>query len=233
MPTKTSFWTAGRLTGLLLLIVTLTHMVGFQITSRFVHPNDFAATSQAIAEAETLYRLGLLSYSASSLATIGLAIGFFALLAPIHRMLALVVLCSRLFEAVLASSAWAIRFALVDNHIQANPLGPNGALALHQILRGIANAGFDLAAIAMAIANVIGFWLLFKAASLPRILSLIALSGGVVVLISSCLNLGWPHMAPASPLAFAITLLSQLAIGAWLFVFSSRLPEPLPAAHRS
>jgi hypothetical protein len=208
-------------------------MAGFQITSRFSHPGDFAATSQAIVQGESLYRLGLLSYAVSSLATIGLAVSLYVLMAPIHKVSALLVVCGRLAEAVLACSSWAIRFALVDSHTSKNPMGLDGARAVHHLLKGVANAGFDLSAIAMAVSNLICFWVLFQARLLPRPLSLLALLGALVVLVTSCLSLSRPEMAASGPLAFAITLLSQLAIGAWLFVFSSRLPEPLPAAHRS
>jgi hypothetical protein len=86
MPHSSQFWTAARLTGLLLLVVTITHMAGFQITSRFVVSADFVATGIKIGQNEGLYRLALLSYGVSSILSVGLAVSFALWIAPISRL---------------------------------------------------------------------------------------------------------------------------------------------------
>lgn len=222
MTTRLQFWTLARLTGLLLLIVTLTHMAGFQIASRFVIAGDFAATGAKIAQNESLYRLALLSYGASSLLSVGLAVTFALWIAPFSRLAAGLVLGWRLFEAVCATVAWAIRFALVDNQTTPNLLGQAGAEALHRVLRDISNAAFDLGAIGLALATLIGFFILFQARLLPRLLSAIAIVGAILILGSSIVTLGWPDTHIPSSIAFAVTLLSNLGIGLWLLVRGGR-----------
>ena len=222
MNTRQQFWTLARLTGLLLLIVTLTHMTGFQIASRFVTAGDFAATSAKIAQNEGLYRLALLSYGASSLLSVGLAVTFALWIAPFSPLAAGLVLGWRLFEAICATVAWAIRFAMVDNQITPNLLGQPGAEALHQVLRNVSNAAFDLGAIGLAFATLIGFFILFQARLLPRLLSAIAIVGATLILGSSIVTLGWPDTPIQSSMAFAVTLLSNLGIGVWLLVRGDR-----------
>ncbi len=225
MTASTSFWTPARLTGLLLLLVTLTHMAGFQIASSFVVSGDFAATGLKIAQNEGLYRLALLSYGVSSMLSVGLAVTFALWLAPISRLGAGLVLGWRLFEALSSTVAWAIRFALVDNQTQPNLLGTSGAEALHRLLRDVSNAAFDLGAIGLALATLIGFFILFQARSLPRLLSAIAMLGAILVLASSVVTLGWPETNIPSSIAFAVTLLSNLVIGVWLLVRGDRSPQ--------
>jgi hypothetical protein len=225
MTTRPQFWTYARLTGILLLVVTLTHMAGFQIASSFVVSGNFAATGANIAQNEGLYRLALLSYSVSSILSVGLAITFALWLAPLSRLGAGLVLGWRLFEAIASTMAWAIRFALVDNQTESNLLGPAGADALHRILRDVSNAAFDLGAIGLALASLIGFFILFQARSLPRLLSAIAMLGANLILVSSVMTLAWPETNIPSSIAFAVTLLSNLVIGLWLLVRGDRSSE--------
>jgi Domain of unknown function (DUF4386) len=215
----------ARFTGLLLIIVTLTHMLGFQISSTFIVSGDFAMTSANVAKGESLYRLAAFSYAVSSILSVGLAVGFYRLVAPINQFGALLVLGWRLFEAILASGAWAIRFALVDTQTQPNILGPKAAEAFHILLRGVANTAFDISALGLALATLIGFSLLFTAKTLPRILSTIAVIGAIIVLVTSSLTLTWPESDLQAHVSFAVTLLSQLAIGAWLLVFGAKHPN--------
>ena len=222
MTASPQIWTPARLTGLLLLVVTLTHMAGFQIVSSFVVSGDFAATGIKMAQNEGLYRLALLSYGVSSVLSVGLAVSFALWIEPISRLGAGLVLGWRLFEAISSTATWAIRFALVDNQTQPNLLGAPGAEALHRLLRDTGNAAFDLGAIGLALATLIGFFFLFQARSLPRLLSAVAILGAILILVSSVMALGWPETNIASSIAFAVTLLSNLVIGLWLLVRGDR-----------
>jgi hypothetical protein len=197
-------------------------MAGFQIVSSFVVSGDFAATGIKMAQNEGLYRLALLSYGVSSVLSVGLAVSFALWIEPISRLGAGLVLGWRLFEAISSTATWAIRFALVDNQTQPNLLGAPGAEALHRILRDSANAAFDLGAIGLALATLIGFFLLFQMRALPRLLSAIAMLGAILILVSSVMALGWPETNIASSIAFAVTLLSNLVIGLWLLVRGDR-----------
>ncbi|MCZ8208835.1 MAG: DUF4386 domain-containing protein, partial [Aquidulcibacter sp.] len=191
----------------------------------FAVPGDFAATGLKIAQHEGLYRLALLSYGVSSIFSVGLAVTFALWIAPISRLAAGLVLGWRLFEAISSTVAWAIRFALVDNQTQPNLLGTPGAEALHRVLRDVSNAAFDLGAIGLALATLIGFFILFQARSLPQLLSAIAFLGAMLILVSSVVTLGWPETNIPSSIAFAVTLLSNLVIGLWLLVRGDRSSE--------
>jgi len=233
MTASSHFWTPARLTGLLLFLVTVTHMAGFQIASSFVVSGDFAATGIKMAQNEGFYRLALLSYGVSSILSVGLAVSFALWIAPISRLGAGLVLGWRLFEAISSTVTWAIRFALVDNQTQPNLLGAPGAEALHRLLRDTANAAFDLGAIGLALATLIGFFFLFQARSLPRLLSAIAMLGAILVLVSSVMALGWPETNIPSSIAFAVTLLSNLVIGLWLLVRGDRSSQAKGVAQQA
>jgi len=233
MTASSHFWTSARLTGLLLFLVTVTHMAGFQIASSFVVSGDFAATGIKMAQNEGFYRLALLSYGVSSILSVGLAVSFALWIAPISRLGAGLVLGWRLFEAISSTIAWAIRFALVDNQTQPNLLGAPGAEALHRILRDTANAAFDLGAIGLALATLIGFFFLFQMRALPRLLSAIAMLGAILVLVSSVMALGWPETNIPSSIAFAVTLLSNLVIGLWLLVRGDRSSQAKGVAQQA
>jgi Domain of unknown function (DUF4386) len=208
----------ARLTGLILLGVTLTHMAGYQISSQFAVPGDFAATTANVVQGEPLYRMALFSYLTSSLLSVGLAIGLYLILAPINRFAALLVLGWRLAEALIASVAWAVRFAILDNQTQTGLMGAQGQEAIHIALRAVSSAAFDISAVCLAIATLIGFSVMLRARLIPMILSLVALLGAFCVLAGSVSTLLDLADNIPSHLAFAITLLSQLAIGVWLAV---------------
>lgn len=233
MTASSQFWTPARLTGLLLFLVTVTHMAGFQIASSFVVSGDFAATGNKMAQSEGLYRLALLSYGVSSILSVGLAVSFALWIAPISRLGAGLVLGWRLFEAITSTIAWAIRFALVDNQTQPNLLGASGAEALHRVLRDASNAAFDLGAIGLALATLIGFFFLFQMRALPRLLSAIAMLGALLILVSSVMALGWPETNIPSSITFAVTLLSNLVIGLWLLVREDRSPQAKVVAQQA
>lgn len=233
MTASSQFWTPARLTGLLLLVVTVTHMAGFQIASSFVISGDFAATGIKMAQSEGLYRLALLSYGVSSILSVGLAVSFALWIAPISRLGAGLVLGWRLFEAFTSTIAWAIRFALLDNQTQPNLLGASGAEALHRALRDASNAAFDLGAIGLALATLIGFYFLFQVRALPRLLSAIAMLGAKLILLSSVISLSSPDINIPSSIAFAVTLLSNLVIGLWLLVRGDRSPQAKVVAQQA
>lgn len=233
MTASSQFWTPARLTGLLLLVVTVTHMAGFQIASSFVVSGDFAASGIKMAQSEGLYRLALLSYGVSSILSVGLAVSFALWIAPISRLGAELVLGWRLFEALTSTIAWAIRFALVDNQTQPNLLGASGAEALHRALRDASNAAFDLGAIGLALATLIGFYFLFQVRALPRLLSAIAMTGAKLILLSSVISLSAPEINIPSSIAFAVTLLSNLVIGLWLLVRGDRSSQAKMVAQQA
>jgi len=233
MTASSQFWTPARLTSLLLLVVTVTHMAGFQIASSFVISGDFAATGIKMARSEGLYRLALLSYGVSSILSVGLAVSFALWIAPISRLGAGLVLGWRLFEAFTSTIAWAIRFALVDNQTQPNLLGASGAEALHRALRDASNAAFDLGAIGLALATLIGFYFLFQVRALPRLLSAIAMLGAKLILLSSVISLSSPDINIPSSIAFAVTLLSNLVIGLWLLVRGDRSSQAKVVAQQA
>ena len=233
MTASSQFWTPARLTGLLLLVVTVTHMAGFQIASSFVVSGDFAATGIKMAQSEGLYRLALLSYGVSSILSVGLAVSFALWIAPISRLGAGLVLGWRLFEAFTSTIAWAIRFALVNNQTQPNLLGASGAEALHRALRDASNAAFDLGAIGLALATLIGFYFLFQVRALPRLLSAIAMLGAKLILLSSVISLSAPEINIPSSIAFAVTLLSNLVIGLWLLVRGDRSSQAKMVAQQA
>ncbi|MCZ8281682.1 MAG: DUF4386 domain-containing protein [Aquidulcibacter sp.] len=233
MTASSQFWTPARLTGLLLLVVTVTHMAGFQIASSFVVSGDFAASGIKMAQSEGLYRLALLSYGVSSILSVGLAVSFALWIAPISRLGAGLVLGWRLFEALTSTIAWAIRFALVDNQTQPNLLGASGAEALHRALRDASNAAFDLGAIGLALATLIGFYFLFQVRALPRLLSAIAMTGAKLILLSSVISLSAPEINIPSSIAFAVTLLSNLVIGLWLLVRGDRSSQAKMVAQQA
>jgi hypothetical protein len=128
---------------------------------------------------------------------------------------------------------WAIRFALVDNQTQPYLLGAPGAEALHRLLRDTANAAFDLGAIGLALATLIGFYFLFQVRALPRLLSAIAMLGAKLILLSSLIALGSPEINIPSSIAFAVTLLSNLVIGLWLLVRGDRSSQAKVVAQQA
>jgi len=112
-------------------------------------------------------------------------------------------------------------------------LGAPGAEALHRLLRDTANAAFDLGAIGLALATLIGFFFLFQMRALPRLLSAIAMLGAILILVSSVMALGWPKTDIPSSIAFAVTLLSNLVISLSLLVRGDRSSQAKGAAQQA
>ena len=109
----------------------------------------------------------------------------------------------------------------------------SGAEALHRALRDASNAAFDLGAIGLALATLIGFYFLFQVRALPRLLSAIAMTGAKLILLSSVISLGSPEINIPSSIAFAVTLLSNLVIGLWLLVRGDRSPQAKVVAQQA
>jgi hypothetical protein len=221
---ETSYRQVARITGLILLIVTITHMAGFQISNRFSVSDDVFATAQNISTNQPLYRIATLSYLASSMLSLALGICFYLLVKPINQTAALVVLAFRSFDALLGSTGWATRFAMIENLTKENGLGDAGKQALHNALRDFSSALFDISTIGFSVAVIFGFTCFIWAKTIPRIFSIISILGALVVAVTAAITLFDPNTNLPSHLAFAITLLSQLAIGAWLLIRGARLP---------
>jgi hypothetical protein len=83
------------------------------------------------------------------------------------------------------------------------------------------------------LATLIGFFFLFQARSLPRLLSAIAMLGATFILVSSVMALGWPETNIPSSIAFAVTLLSNLVIGLWLLVRGDRSSQAKVVARQA
>jgi hypothetical protein len=101
------------------------------------------------------------------------------------------------------------------------------------LLRDTANAAFDLGAIGLALATLIGFYFLFQVRALPRLLSAIAMLGAKLILLSSVIALSSPEINIPSSIAFAVTLLSNLVIGLWLLVRGDRSPQAKVVAQQA
>lgn len=214
----------ARWTGALFLLSTLCHMAGFQIVERFAVDGGFQAVGAAIAAGEPTYRLALVLYATSSVANIALGVTLWALFAAGNPVAAGLTFAWRVAAGTLELASWALRFAMLDNRLTPSSLGPVGQEALHQVLRGIANAAFDLGAIVLGLASATGFALMMGARTLPRALAAIGVPGGLLVTVASVWTLTAPASAPAAPMMFAVLLLTQLVAGVWLLARGAPTP---------
>ncbi|PWE17606.1 DUF4386 domain-containing protein [Marinicauda salina] len=190
-------------------------------------PGDAAATAARIADAEGLFRLGLLSDAAMIASDIVVAVLFYALLRPAGATLALLAAGFRGIQAaVLAANLLnpVAALILLDAAGPAAGLGPAARESLALSAMEVHAHGYDLGLIFFGFSCLIVGYLIVKSWILPRIIGGLVIAAGLVYLAGSLTRFLAPSLIEAVAPLYAIALVAELSLGLWLVVRGVRTP---------
>jgi len=201
------------------LFADVAYLLGVYIVSGFQVPGNFAETAHRIMGSELLYRVGLSSLLIGALCTVFLAMGLYVAVKPIDHNLALLALLFRLVEAALFGVVTIFNFIVLNMYIRADymPAFDANQLSVLVNLHSVAlSAGFNIAAIFFSIGSILFFYLFFKSAYIPKLLSGFGLFGSVLVPIVCFGSLISPQHAKMLALGWLPIALAEILVGFWL-----------------
>ena len=214
---------AARVAGVLYLIIFIVAPFSFfYLRSSIIVPGDATSTANNIMASESLFRLGIVSDSVVFLTEIVLAAILYLLFRPVSRILALVMMFSRLAEAVIQGVNllnYGIALLLLSGAGYLTVFEPQ---QLHALVLVFLDAyeylvlvwgiffGFHLL--------VLGY-LLFKSGYFPRILGILVLVASAGYLVDSFGNFLFPQYHEVfSTVVVILALPGELLLALWLLI---------------
>lgn len=180
-----------------------------------VVPGDPVATTDNIAGAELLFRLGILADVVMALSDVALAILLYALLRPVHHLLALLATAFRLVQA-------AILGINVLHLWEAAALasGTSSSMRDELVLAGVEAhaAGYDFALFFFGVNCVLVAILLLRSMAVPRVLAALISAAGLVYLAGATTRVVAPAMVEWVAPAYLIPVVAELGFCVWLIV---------------
>ncbi|MCA9627405.1 MAG: DUF4386 domain-containing protein [Myxococcales bacterium] len=211
----------ARTTGIAYLGIIVTGMFAeFFVRMRLVVAGDAGATTANIAGSVGLFRAALAADLAMIALDVGVAVGLYVLLRPVHGPLALLAAVCRLMQAAVlgantmnmaAALGWATRGA-------GTALGTDGAAAMVLASLELHRFVYDLALVFFGVACVLLGHLLRTSRLVPRPLGIGLVVAGAVYLVGSGIVVFAPALAPSFDPMYGLALISELAIAGWLTV---------------
>lgn len=224
----------ARIAGLLYLVIFFANMFAyFYVTERLIVPGNAAATAGNILEAESLYRMGIVSYLIVFLSDIGIAILLYRLLKPVSQSIAAAMMVTRLIQtAVTGVNLLNLVFPLLllgggnaltafaPDQLQASALL---FLEAHHYGTLISEAFFSASMLLLG-------YLVFKSELFPGILGiLLAIAGLGYVLDSFAIFLLPQYEALFAQIMQPPVIIGEMAFMLYLLVKGVRTPRPAPA----
>jgi hypothetical protein len=222
----------ARFAGLMYLAVLTFDVAGAVVLARIRGGGSFVEASHRVLASETLYRLGLCSSLAGSLATVLLAAGLYVAVRPAGPNLALVALLFRVVESAVGAAAIAVGFATLQLHLEATRAGALDAgqlSALADLTSRASGVGTSISAIFFSLGSTVFFWLFLRSGLIPRALAAWGVFASLLYAAAWLVGLVLPQSSLV-PYASAPILVGELSTALWLLIAGIRtVPAPAPA----
>src|SRR6266581_1974527 len=167
----------ARVAGFLFLWLIITGLTGTLIISNIVGSGTFAETAKRIVASEHLYRVALSSELIETLGALLLAFALYVTLKPVDRLLAQFAMYWRLGESFIGGVGMIFGFARLGLYTSET----EQAQALVELTRNAGVAAYNIGAIFFSIGSILFYYLFFKSAYIPRILSASGVFASVIV----------------------------------------------------
>ncbi len=210
----------ARLAGAMFLLVDALYAIGLAITGRFRVPGDVLETGRRILQSEALYRAGLSSSLLGALCTVLIGVGLYGALKPVGERLAVTGLVFRTAEAALFGVQSIVAFAFLGLYTAAPATGFSATqlAALAGIRGGVADAGYQAAALFFSFGSTAFFYLFLKSGYLPRWLSALGFVGSPLVVVACFGALVFQLNGTAYWALWGPIGLAEVVAGVWLLV---------------
>lgn len=182
------------------------------VRDRLVVPNDAAATATNLSAHESLFRFGIAADLSTYVLAIALTVILYALLRPVNRHVALVMLAFNLVQDAIGGLNALQPFRALQLFKSGQPALALDALETHAVGFGVALIFFGCSCIALG-------YLLFKSGFFPKALGvLIAIAGACYLINSGALLLSPRLEGLLFPAVLIPSFLGELALALWLTV---------------
>jgi len=217
----------ARTCGVLLLLSLVAGGFGEgYVPSRILVPHDAAGTVARLRSLDALFRLGLTGWLIEAMCDISLALGFYVLLRPVRRDLALLAA----FFGLVGTTIYAVGEVLFlgASYIAAAPawlkaFSPGQLDGLALLLINIFGYGGIISVLFYGVATTLRGYLIFRSGFLPAWLGLLMMLGGLAFVARTFAFV----LAPAFPSGNFVLLLAPggLAFTVWLLVRGVDVPK--------
>lgn len=207
----------ARAAGLFYLVIIICG-IGAQALLRgpLVVPGDPVATTENIAGAELRFRLSILADVVMALSDVALAILLYALLRPVHHLLALLATAFRLVQAAILGinvlHLW---------EAAALAVGPSSSPMRDELVHAGVEAhaaGYDFALFFFGVNCVLVAILLLRSMAVPRVLAALISAAGLVYLAGATTRVVAPELVDWVAPAYLIPVVAELGFCVWLIV---------------
>ena len=220
---------AARLAGFMFLLIVIGWTLNWTlIDSRLVVTGNITSTVNNIIANEQLFRFGILNELILSVSGLVLAIALYIILKPIYKNLALLALCLKMVEAVIATVNVLITFIvlqMLNGKENMTVFKPEQLLDIVGLFFNIRINGATISMVFLGLGFMVFFYLLIKSKYIPGILAGFGFLSYLLILINSLLNILVPQNAAAMTMVNAISvilmtpsILFELTIGIWLLI---------------
>ncbi|MEA3051010.1 MAG: hypothetical protein QOG84_2846 [Sphingomonadales bacterium] len=212
----------ARLAGLMLILTNGTAAFGFWVRDSYLAQGDAAATAEHLAASATFVRLGLAAELVTIAGVIPIAVGFYILLEPAGRGLALLALAWRLIEnAVLVVLVFASLTALTlvggGDFIKA--LTPPQVADLAYALVRVHSWGFQPGFLFLGLGQALFASLWWRSRCVPRWLAGLGIAASLVMAAMALAITVWPPLFLKLGVAYMMPMgLYEIGLGLWLVV---------------
>ena len=219
----TSPRTLARVAGLLYLVIFVCALFSeLVVRQRLIEPGDAAATAEAIAGSEGLFRVGFLADLVAFSADVATGILIYVLLRPVSRTLALLATGFRLVQsAVLGMNLLNQLMAIVilDDAADLSAFDQGQIEDLVLLSMNAHTYGYLIALVFFAFHLLIIGYLVWRSGFLPRTLGALLALAGVGYLVDSLMFFLIPgYEGAASPLVLAPAIVAEAGLILWLLI---------------
>ncbi len=224
--------TAGIAGIAFLVIVTGYTLTWIFVYSRLIAAGDVTATAGNIMASQWLFRIGIASDLLIAITGIILTVALYIIIRPVNRNIALVALCLKLADAVLAVVTVSVSFIslqMLTGEAYLTVVRPEQVQDFVGLFLSLHAAASTIPMVFTSLGFIFFFYLFLKSEYVPGILAGFGIFSYGLLLIYSFVNI--LGAIPASPLLgtfdiiiFAPSILFELAIGLWLLLKGVTVP---------
>lgn len=220
---QVSIKTIGRIGGALYLVIILAGMFGeVFVRQKIIVSGDAAATAYNIANAQSLWRMGIAADLLMHLCDLPVMLVIYILLKPVNRNLALLVLLFNIVQtAVLVANKLTLIAALLPlgNAAYLKALDPHQIQAQVYLSLSLHDYGFAIGLLFFGVVCLVEGYLIFRSVYLPKPIGVLMQIGGVCYLVNSFALLLAPAVAAKLfPAIMLPVFIAELSFALWLLL---------------
>ncbi len=224
--------TNARLAGFMFLFYIATgiaSMVAFHQATRGAEGT--AATLASIARHAPLVRLTAVLTLLTFFDAVALAVALYALTRDEDRDLAVLALCCRVGEGVIAATAAIRTVELLSVATASTAAAASDATAAHALgALLLQRGGFPIAATCFAVGSTIYSYLFLRARSIPVLLAWLGVLASILLVVGLPLQLAGVLDGLATALMWVPMAVYEVTLGLWLLIKGVTVPPRRPSA---